>query len=54
MAATNLHLHHDLGVRPGLGVHPGQSDPTRMLGSVLLLLAVVVPMAALALAWLLA
>jgi hypothetical protein len=48
MATTALHLHHDLSVRPG------QSDPAEMLCRVLMLLAVIVPMAALALLWWLA
>ncbi|MGH3975889.1 MAG: hypothetical protein ACRDS9_21545 [Pseudonocardiaceae bacterium] len=45
---TDLHLHHQLDVRPG------ESDPARMLSRVLVLLATVVLMAALALAWWLA
>jgi hypothetical protein len=48
MNAADLNLRHDLGVRPG------ESDPAGMLGGVLLLLAVIAPMAALALAWWLA
>jgi hypothetical protein len=45
MDAADLHLRHDLGVRPG------ESDPAGMLCRVLLLLmllAAIVPMAALA------
>jgi hypothetical protein len=48
MATANLHPHHDLGV------HPGESDPARMLCHVLVLLTAVVAMAALALVWWLA
>lgn len=48
MEAADLHLRQDLGVRPG------ESDPAGMLCRVLLLLAVIVPMAALVLAWWLA
>ncbi len=48
MAASDLHFHYDLSVRPG------ESDPAGMLCRVLLLLAAVVPMAALALVWWLA
>jgi hypothetical protein len=66
MDTADLHLRQDLGVRsdPGvrsdlgvhsdLGVRPGESDPAGMLCRVLVLLAVVAPMAALALAWWLA
>jgi hypothetical protein len=45
MAAIDLHLNLDLSVRPG------ESNPAAMLCRVLVLLAVVAPMAALALAW---
>jgi hypothetical protein len=48
MDAADLHRPHDLGVRPG------ESDPARMLCRVLVLLALIMPMAALALAWWLA
>jgi hypothetical protein len=48
MAITDLHLRLDLSVRPG------ESDPARMLGRVLVLLAAVVSTAALALVWWLA
>ncbi|MGH3684904.1 MAG: hypothetical protein ACRDRU_18260 [Pseudonocardiaceae bacterium] len=48
MDAADLHLPDDLGVRPG------ESDPAAMLGRVLVLLAVIVPMALLMLAWWLA
>lgn len=43
----------ELHLRQSLAGHslPGQSDPAAMLGRVLALLAVIVPMAALALAW---
>ncbi|MGH3672199.1 MAG: hypothetical protein ACRDSH_16455 [Pseudonocardiaceae bacterium] len=48
----------DLPVRDGLvddlGVRPGESDPAGMLSGVLVLLAVLVPVVALALALLLA
>ena len=48
----------DLPVRAGsvgdLGVRPGESDPAGMLSGVLVLLAVLVPVAALAVALLLA
>ncbi|MGB6164593.1 MAG: hypothetical protein WCF33_07220 [Pseudonocardiaceae bacterium] len=54
MDATDLNFRLDLGVRPGLSVRPGESDPAAMLGGVLLLLAIIVPLAALALAWWLA
>jgi hypothetical protein len=47
MATTALHF-RDLSVRPG------ESDPAGMLCRVLMLLAVIVPMAALALLWWLA
>jgi hypothetical protein len=48
MDAADLYLPRNLGVRPG------ESDPARMLSHVLVLLVVIVPMAALALAWWLA
>jgi hypothetical protein len=43
MAATDLHLNHDLSVRPG------ESNPAAMLCRVLMLLTALAPMAALAL-----
>jgi hypothetical protein len=48
MATTALHRHQALSVRPG------ESDPAGMLCRVLMLLAAIVPMAALALLWWLA
>lgn len=48
MATTPLHFRHNLSVRPG------ESDPAEMLCRVLMLFAVIVPMAALALLWWLA
>ena len=52
--ATVRCMNADLPVRDGLlddlGVRPGESDPAGMLCRVLVMLAVLVPMAALALA----
>jgi hypothetical protein len=50
MDVADLHRNH-IGVHPSLGVRWGESDPAGMLCRVLVLLAVIVPMAALALAW---
>lgn len=52
MNTADLHVRDDLV--NDLGVRPGESDPAGMLSRVLVLLAVLVPMAALALALLLA
>jgi hypothetical protein len=55
MDTADLHLHQDLGThlggRPDLGVRPGESNPAGMLCLVLVLFAVIVPIAALALVW---
>jgi hypothetical protein len=53
MNAADLDLHRcrGLGVRPGLSVRPGESDPAAMLARVLLLLVVLTVLAALGLAW---
>ena len=48
MATTSLHSHQ------GLSLHSRESDPAGMLCLVLMLLAAIVPMAALALLWWLA
>ena len=47
MNAADLDLHHS----PSLGVRPGESDPAVMLSRVLLLLAIIVVLAGLGLAW---
>jgi hypothetical protein len=55
MNAADLHLPRDLGMRPNLGVHHGESDPAAMLCRVLLLLLSIIALtAALGLVWWLA